>query len=265
MDTRVELGLGLHLRARRPVRVAPAPVVEISPPEALIWLPHPWCAWVKAEELPGLLAAVPPEAEIVITAEGRLPAVVRVTPGADLQVQLDEAPHQGALVILTDPADTIRIENHALALGKDGTLLANLPEGPVTLEVTGGGRTLHQELAVAEGWATWLRIPPPGPQTVLFPVDSSRLDAAARALVAALASRRGSWRYRLEGSWSTEGEEERNTSLGRNRAEAVRDALLAAGVPPEALVMGPPTPPPVGPPLPGQRVCRVFPLPPEVP
>ncbi len=259
-ETRVEIGLGLHLRARP--RSRPPAVISV-PPESRVWLPHPWCAWVPADQLPSLLAALPDKSEIVVTAEGRVPVVVEVNAGTSVEVQLDEAPHQGALVVVANPADTVRIGDLDLQLAEDGILLANLPEGPITLEVTGGGRLLRQELAVAEGWATWLRIPPPEPQAVFFPLDSSILDAAGHARVAELAARRGQWRFLLEGSWSTEGQETRNTLLGQLRAEAVREALLAAGVPVEAVVVGAPAPPPVGPPLPEQRVCRIVALPPE--
>ncbi|MBN1335145.1 MAG: OmpA family protein [Deltaproteobacteria bacterium] len=265
VHTWIEAGLGLHLRARSPWDDAPSSTISITPDDALVWLPHPWCAWVEADQVASILEALPADAEIVVTSEGRLPTVVHVTPGADLEVTLDEAPRQGALVVLANPADRVRIGEHDLPLTPQGTLLANLAEGPVALEISGGGRTVHQELAVAEGWATWLRVPPPEPVEIRFGVDSSDLDAAGREVVAAIAGARGSWRFRLEGSWSTEGENARNTSLGRSRAEAVHQALVAAGVPSEALEIAPPVAPPPGPPLPQHRVCRIVPLPPEAP
>ena len=55
-----------------------------------------------------------------------------------------------------------------------------------------------------------------------------------------MAQRLGDWRFRVEGSASPEGDRDHNLELANQRAVAVRQLLLGAGLSPEQVELGPP-------------------------
>ncbi|HYP81975.1 efflux RND transporter periplasmic adaptor subunit [Variovorax sp.] len=72
------------------------------------------------------------------------------------------------------------------------------------------------------------------PRAVYFDSDRARVDATGRAVLAALAAElkaKPHLRVTLQGYADSTGSARRNRALARQRAQAVRDALVAAGVP----------------------------------
>lgn len=73
-------------------------------------------------------------------------------------------------------------------------------------------------------------------QPVFFGYDSSELDATGRTAVEANAdilARNPTWRVAVEGHCDSRGTPEYNLALGERRAYAVRDHLVALGIPPD--------------------------------
>ena len=71
-----------------------------------------------------------------------------------------------------------------------------------------------------------------------FPLDSSDLDDAGRAIVAGNAEilkKYSTWQITIEGHCDERGTAEYNLALGERRAIAVRTYLLSLGVPPDRL------------------------------
>ena len=71
-------------------------------------------------------------------------------------------------------------------------------------------------------------------KTVYFPLDSYSLDDASRTVLdanARLLRDHADFSVRIEGHCDERGTVEYNMSLGEKRADAVRDYLVAAGVP----------------------------------
>jgi outer membrane protein OmpA-like peptidoglycan-associated protein len=91
----------------------------------------------------------------------------------------------------------------------------------------------------------WLQVDdePPLEHFVRFAQGRDRLVPEAEATVVALGSALGAWRMEVRGGYSPEGSLAANEALAQQRAEAVRAALLAAGVPDERIVVVPPAPP----------------------
>jgi hypothetical protein len=161
------------------------------------------------------------------------------TPARPLQViTLAPAPPQGAVVVMASPGDHVLIDEHTLLTDADGVAVLSAPEGDVEVRVTGGGREEVLQAAIGDGYAVWVRVPPPPDvYRVLFPIGSSALLPAARAQIEALAERVGDYDLRLRGSTSPEGFDGFNAELGIARAEAVRDHLLESGVAPGQLLV----------------------------
>ena len=108
-----------------------------------------------------------------------------------------------------------------------------------TADLAGQGIEVVDELTVSAG------APPPSGQVVveqplLFPFDSNQLpDDAARAIdqLARVLELRPRWRVTLVGNTDGLGDVVYNLTLSLRRAIAARDALVAAGVSPEAVTI----------------------------
>lgn len=73
---------------------------------------------------------------------------------------------------------------------------------------------------------------------VFFPLDSSELDDAGRAVVtnnASLLKQYGTWAITIEGHADERGTPEYNLALGERRAVAVRTYLISLGVAPDRI------------------------------
>jgi len=235
------------------------PPAAIRPDDASIWVAHPHCDHSSAADLVQTLETLDPDQDVVVSAPGYLPAfvVAQELPG----LVLEPAPAQGALVVVASPGDHVAVGGIEVTLGADGVALLNVPEGPVRVEVAGGGRRSSGPIAVAQGHATWLRVPPAQPHRALFVLGSSTLSSAESQRLATLAALRGDYGFVLQGGYSPEGDPSANQALAAARADAVHAALVAAGVPDNQLehqLIAAPT-------LDGdpelQRSCQVTPIP----
>lgn len=233
---------------------------SLQPDDAKVFLPHPNCSWLEGEEIVGGLEQVELGTPVVIRAPGYLPAWMTLE--AEMQVALEPAPAQGALLVLATPGDRVQVQGHPLELRSDGAALANLPEGPVQVVVSGGGRSDTLELGVSEGYATWARVGEAPVVRVLFAVGSSELRPSAQEQLGALAELRGGYGYALTGSFSPEGQVQVNRDLALARSRAVYDALVELGVPEEAIELRAAAAPAEGTSAAQQRACVVIPIPP---
>lgn len=265
-------GFGGSYRAEEPAVVAepvavavveepppPPPVarLDVATPDATVWLEHPVCRWIPWAEAAGAIAALPPGTRILVSAPGHLPRWVGLDAGL---VELEPAPAQGGLVVLADPLDEVFVDGERVSAGGDGAFLATLPEGPHAVRVVGGGREHLEDVATASGYAIWLRVPRVAPVEVLFEVGQSRLLPRARIALDALKGAQGSWTFELRGSYSPEGSIAANLALARQRAEAVKARLVAAGIPADRITVAEPLPPLPGAPPERQRRVVVMPL-----
>lgn len=219
------------------VEVAPEPIVEpvpeapaldVTPDDAMVWIPHPWCRWMAVEEAQGLLAELPEDVRLHILAGGYVPETALV--GGDLSRVLSEAPEQASLVVAAHPADIVEVDGTPVPL-QDGTLVATVPLTDLVVTVSGGGRTETHELSPANGYALWLRVSAPEPLRVQFPVNSSTLQPAQRDQIEFIAEHVGDWSFQVQGGASPEGDPVRNLALANARGEAVAKALIEAGLP----------------------------------
>jgi hypothetical protein len=247
-----------------PAAVRPAaPLLPPLPAGARLWLPHPVCAWLLPAEAEGVLAALPPEARLVIVAEGMLPA--EGAAGAAGALRLVPAPRQGGLLVVAEPGDTVEIGGRSYAPAADGVVEITAPEGFVTVRVRGGGRDEQLAVAVADGEVTWARPTAPGPLRVRFARGSAALAPAATAPLAPLVAAAGGWRFTLQGSASPEGDLSANAALAAARCGAVARALVAAGLPADALIEVAPAVAGAGLSPEDARACVILPTPPVSP
>jgi outer membrane protein OmpA-like peptidoglycan-associated protein len=176
-------------------------------------------------------------------------------------LSLEPAPAQGALVIVASPGDLLLVDGVQVTPGDDGVALLNVPEGSHLVEVSGGGRRSVGKIAVSQGHATWLRPQGAKPHHALFTAGSSTLSTQARAGVAKFAEQRAGYGYVLQGGHSPEGEDTANAALAQARAEAVRDALIQAGVPEADIELQPIASPTLDGDPQLQRCCLITPVP----
>jgi outer membrane protein OmpA-like peptidoglycan-associated protein len=141
------------------------------------------------------------------------------------------------------PGDRVRIGATTLPITDTQAVVITAPAGPFEAVVEGGGRTTLVEGAVADGYVLWLRAAAPSPTTVRFGPNSARVDATSLATIRTLAAARGGYGFDLRGGYSSEGDRVVNEALANARAQAVRDALVAAGVPSTAVSVLPPAAP----------------------
>ncbi|MCK6503763.1 OmpA family protein [Myxococcota bacterium] len=262
------LQAGVGLAWPRPAAPTPAPPVEAAatpappgPPARLdwTWVPHPISACVDTRLLGERGGAQGDGSD-------RPPSPldgVRLPDGLDLQALLQ--PTQGSLIVVALPGDQVEVAGRPVRLAADATAVTHAPEGPIEVRIRGAGQLQVLQPAIAGGYAVWVRSrPDPTPVTLSFAQGSAELTAADREVLVTLAQNAGDWRFELRGSFSPEGDLARNRALALARAEAVRDALLAAGLPPTRVQVAA-APDQVAPDQPpaSQRACTILPLPPE--
>jgi hypothetical protein len=199
----------VSLAPRAPVSVAPA-----APSSAgRVWVPHPVCDWVPADEAEALLAALGPEVA------NQAPHVHAADEAAAPSSAL------GGVVIVAAPGDTLAVGAITVDTGGDGTAVIASAEGPVVIDVSGGGRAARIEGEVSGGYTVWLRAPLPADVVLI----GGAVDAAALTPLVAL---RGRHRYEIVARWLA-GED---PLAARARAEAVSAWLIREGLPPSAVV-----------------------------
>lgn len=246
-----------------PVADAPEPEPEGAPArfpdDTRIWLPHPVCRWVSEAELDDVLADLPDDqrAQVHAAAHATLFTQAGELDGAALR----PAPQQGALLVVGEPGDRVRVGEREVSAGVDGVVQLTVPEGMVTAEVVGGGRRATVSAAISVGHGTWVRVSDPAPAVVEFAAGSASLGSEAREVVAALARDAGGWRYELQGGFSPEGNRAANVALATRRAEAVRAAFLEAGLSPDQVAVVPAAVPEDATDAASRRVCTVRPRP----
>ncbi|MCA9490027.1 MAG: OmpA family protein, partial [Myxococcales bacterium] len=223
--------------AREVSEVAP-PTFTISPASAQVWIAHPVCAWVPASEAVPIIRSRA-TGPVTVVAPGYLP--VTVDPASVGEIVLERAPAIGSLVVSASPGDQVRVDGLAVTADADGVVVRDVREGPVVVQVVGGGRSFREELAAAEGYGLWVRVPPPPVWEVRFAANSAVISADGRARLAKLVEEAGDARFRLTGSHSEEGSTQANDALAERRALTVRDALVAAGMSEDRLTVLPPT------------------------
>ncbi len=209
------------------------PPVQVTPPDALVWVPHPVCAWVPADKAAALLAVADPTLPVQVRAPGYLPS--ELPRDGSRSVTLQPAPSFGAVLVVAYPGDRVSVDDTVFPLAPDGTAVFGAPEGPVHVTVTGAGRSVVLEGAVAAGYALWLRAPEPTPLVVGFPAGSAELPPGALPSIAAFADNVGTYGFRVVGSFSGEVDVGETRRLADARAEALKEALIAAGVPTKAI------------------------------
>jgi hypothetical protein len=211
--------------------------LRVEPADALVWIPHPVCAWAPASEAGALLAEYGGEQPVQVRAPGYLPATIDASGG---EVTLEPAPEQGAVVIVGWPGDVLTIDGRQVPTDQDGVVVANAAPGPLLLDVVGYGRVAQVDAYVGDGMALWVRVPPPESVRVLFGANSASVAGTVVGQVRALAEAMGDGHVLVRGGSSPEGNAEANARLGRRRAEAVRGALIAAGAPADQVHLGEP-------------------------
>lgn len=236
----VRLGVGPQRIFRKPEPPPPLPPVHVGfePADARAWIDHPGCGWHPVQELLIKPGDISPETSLVLHASGYLPA--RATLATLAETRMVRAPEQGGLVIVGWPGDRVRVDGHAITLNEEGVAVVHAAPGATEVTFEGGGRQDEQLAAVAEGYATWVRGSRPAPVRVDFAQGSAQVSSSDRRTAALLAQRAGGWAFQIQGSASPEGDRARNQELAAQRAQAVQQALIDAGLPAERLVLLPP-------------------------
>jgi outer membrane protein OmpA-like peptidoglycan-associated protein len=138
--------------------------------------------------------------------------------------------------------------------GHVGVVSVTNPAGTSVIEKAGEGVTVASAgkapsrpqpvppAAIQQIWGDALAAEPPAPMvtTIYFATGSAAIDAdGARTLDGAIAeiTRRQSVDVSVDGHSDTAGDPEANRRLSLARAEAVRDRLVAAGVPAAAITL----------------------------
>jgi hypothetical protein len=196
------------------------PPVEQDPTLPPEWVPYPVCEWLS-----------PADAEQarlgVSLLEGVLPGTEGIGP-------LDDR-DQGALVVVGESGDVIQLEGLQIDVSPQGTAVVAAPSGVLQAHVVGGGRRAAIETLITPGYVTWLRVPAPEPWHTTFDQGAADLNADQYAEIEQIAANLGNWDIELQGLFSPEGNLARNQALADRRAEAVRVALIDAGVDPERI------------------------------
>jgi outer membrane protein OmpA-like peptidoglycan-associated protein len=244
-----------------PPPAAPPPAAPDARPRDWSWVPHPVSACVETDLLGAASAAAGDPSS---AAHVGLPGLA-LPSGLDLRALLH--PTQGSLVVVAQPGDEVVVSGRQVPLGADATAVSNAPEGPIEVQIRGAGQLQVLMPAIASGYAVWVRSrPDPSPAVISFAQGSSTLAPQDLERLAALAQNAGGWRFELRGSSSPEGDAASNRALAQARAQAVKDALLAAGLPAARVQVAPePEQAAAGLPAAEQRVCKILPLPPEPP
>ena len=200
---------------------------------ATVWVPHPICRWLTVSEANVLLRSLSAGTEVRVVAPGFTPLTVAVD--GDTEVALARAADTGSLVVAALPGDHILVDGVQVNSGPDGLVVLKHREGFVPIAVVGGGRVFETEVAVVRGHTLWARSSAPQPHNVRFALDSAVLSPSAGAELTLLGDNAGDWHFTVQGGASPEGSLEHNLALADRRAEAVVQALVAAGVDPDAI------------------------------
>lgn len=230
-----ELSLGVVRAPPTPTPVAAPPEPEPEPTSPLVWLPHPYCEWVPAEELTRHWSRLPADQQVWARAPG---GTLQLLPPGQPEVttlSLTPRPAQGGLVLVGIPGDQLMVGEVRLSVGADGVAVLVTPEGVVEATVVGGGRRESLQAAVVSGHVVYLRAGRPEPVMVRFPKSSAAVSGDDIERLHALARATAGWEYELQGSASPEGAADVNARLAAERAAATRAVLEAAGVPPEKI------------------------------
>jgi hypothetical protein len=229
-----ELSLGLVRSPALPVVAAP-PEPPSEPTSSLVWLPHPYCEWIPADELARHWSRLPPDHQVWATVPG---GSLQLLPPGQQEVttlSLTPRPAQGGLVLVGIPGDTLMVGDARLNVGADGVAVLITPEGVVEATVIGGGRREELLASVVSGHVVYLRAGRPEPVMVRFPKSSAAISGDDIERLHKLARETEGWEYELQGSASPEGTADVNARLAAERAAATRAVLEAAGVPPEKI------------------------------
>lgn len=250
-DHRVLLSLGVVFGRRAPVVSQPAPLVvgpSTPPPEepgelvvssqGMIWVPGPVCQWLPGDEA---LAQI---GELGLTLEKVTAIGPRTLADPDGEQQEDPS-RPGRIAISASPQDAVYVDDTRHPVS-NGLLVLEHPDGRAEVRIQGGGREQRLVLGITRDNVVWVDAGEPDPTRVLFDVGSAVLDATARTTIETFAANLGAWHVELFGSYSPEGDVAANRALGVLRAEAVHDALIAAGAPEAQVHLGPVQPPPAG-------------------
>lgn len=237
-----------------------APLHEpLPPPEPYVWVPHPVSACVLESELARMTGGAMDAPGTPGAPTGHATSAVAVLTPLDLQALMN--PSQGSLVVAAHPGDQVVVGQIQLPLGDDWTAVTTVAEGPVEVTILGAGRVQHLSPSIAAGYAVWMRSNTDlSPHIVTFDQGSAELSEADLVWLRGLVDKAGLYRFELLGSYSPEGTDRLNRELAQRRAVAVRDALLAAGLSLDQIVLlpSPQSADPDGDPA-RQRACIITP------
>ncbi|MCA9566879.1 MAG: hypothetical protein KC656_03515, partial [Myxococcales bacterium] len=239
----------------------PRPKVTGKEP-GMLWLPDPVCEWLPTTEANAEIEKLGMTIQTPRVVSTRLLRAPEAPLEPVLLPEVDRGPRPGRIVVSTSDHDHVRVGD-ADVIVEDGAAVGRAPQGMAWVTITGGGRLLRLPVFAVDDNAIWLPIDPPVSRRIPFRSGRSSLAREALDLVQRLATLRGDWSYHIQGSYSVEGNLDANTRLAEQRAASVRDALLAAGVPEEAIVIVPVQPPDPRLPVDDQRSAVVIPV--EVP
>ncbi|MCO4743691.1 MAG: OmpA family protein [Proteobacteria bacterium] len=241
----LSLGPVFDVRRRAPEVLPepePEPVIAVVPDpppgssivtdltDVEVWFPHPICRWMPLDQANELLATMD-EADVQAVAPGHRSAWLNVRGATPLELQA--VSKVGSLVVVTALGDQVEFNGHTVSVNEDGVLLLATEPGSVVVDIVGNGRRQSLDLIVAPEMTTWARASEPQTLHVTFPADSAVLSSRGRQRIREIAEAIGDARFKVEGSYSPEGNEEENRALAADRARAGQQALIEAGVPEE--------------------------------
>lgn len=270
------LAVSVHLAFGRPPE-EPEPVVEAPPPEPLdlpdaasmVWMPQPTCEWLPVREARPLLQAMAarprlsfledpwhtaaeatPEVASPVPTEVTAPEPVATPVASPVAPPEPEPvarprPTRGDLVVVALPGDTVWVNEAPVEVAASGLASVSLDEGRADVRIVGAGRDASLPVAVSGGATVWLQVDdePQLEHLIRFRKGANVLVDEAAAVVTELGAALGGWRVELRGGYSPEGSLAANEALAGRRAEAVSEALQAAGVPVERIDVVPPEAP----------------------
>lgn len=241
--------------ARFAVGVVWSPAPREEPDDGDNWVPYPVCDWRHPDEVAAYLEAL--EAQGAAAAEETAADAV---PVAVVEAPAEPPPPSGEVVVIGTPGDVMRAGEQEVFAGPDGVAVLRLPPGGVAIEVEGGGRKISEPTGVSEDHVTWMRVPPPKPSYVYFAQWSAEITPSTIENLAGLLANAGAYKWVVHGSHSTDGTAEANAKLAQQRAEAVRETLIALGAPEDDVTIGAPDVPDPDLSAESQRNVRVQPV-----
>lgn len=203
---------------------APAPPTPPAAPDGPRWLGAPACRWSDGDAAAAAIRAL----------EGTTPA--SAADEVDAEEPASEARSSaGGFVVMAMPGDEVYVDGVQVVVGPDGVASVVGDAEALDVEVRGGGRAAVMRVYPSTGVGLWRRVPDPVSRELFFASGSATLDAPSLASLRDAAAATGGWSWELAGWYSPEGQLAANISLAQQRAVAVRDALIAAGVPSDRL------------------------------